>query len=58
MKHSWGLLSCSIMNPLPPPSLLRRSGYEGWKRLRVDSPERFNAQARKQVSARGPGERD
>ncbi len=71
MKHSWGRLSCSIMNPLPPPSLLRRSGYEGWKRLRVDAPsllrrssfgyegrKRFNAQVRRQVSPRGRGEMD
>ena len=47
MKHSWGRLSCSIMNPLPPP-----------KRLRVDAPERFTAQARRQVSPRGRGEMD
>ncbi len=71
MKHSWGRLSCSIMNPLPPPSLLRRSGYEGRKRLRVDAPsllrrssfgyegrKRFNAQARRQISPRGRGEMD
>ena len=56
MKHSWGRLSCSIMNPLALPSLLCRSGYEGRKRLRVDAPERFNAQARRQVSPRGRGE--
>lgn len=47
MKHSWGRLSCSIMNPLPLP-----------KRRRVDAPERFNAQARRQVSPRGRGEMD
>ncbi len=58
MKHLWGLLSCSIITPLPPPSLLRRSGYEGWKRLRVYAPERFHAQARKQASPRGRGEMD
>ncbi len=58
MKHLWGRLSCSLMNPLPPPSLLRRSGYEGRTRCRVDAPERFNAQARRQVSPRGRGEMD
>jgi len=38
------------MRSLPSPSLLRRSSYGGWKRLRSYALKRFNAQARRQVA--------